>query len=354
MEDPCAKRRKTEGCFRVAVTGATGFLGRRLLARLQRDGMACIAVPLRELGDAAALADFLTTHGCGCLVHLAGPLPKGDAESQSSIEETTVELTERFVGAVGMMEKCSFILASTIRMYPLDAGAFNFRIEPKPFDGYGRGKLRADGVARALASEAHPVTVLRISSVCGIHFTEENVAQARGLVPVLVRFAKMNKKITVMGTGEQTKDLIHCEDTVDSVWAAINRPPRCAQQHWRCVFVGTGEPVTVNDCAARVAKKVDAHFLTAHAAEAGCKGEGGVAPSQAEIQKFEIIHAKACANDLAGAVDAEPAAQELGFRAARTLDYMIDEAIREICVDDKRSDRWSTYTTPPFSSEGMK
>jgi len=110
-------------------------------------------------------------------------------------------------------------------MYPLDAGAFNFSIDPNPFDGYGRGKLFAEDLARSIASASHPVSVLRISSVCGIFTTPEGVAQARGLAPVLVRFAKMNRQINVMGTGESIKDLVHVNDCADAFCAAAAHPP---------------------------------------------------------------------------------------------------------------------------------
>lgn len=296
----------------VAITGHTGFVGTKLLEKISLYAPV-VKVPLRDLQTATDLAEFLSSNKCRCLVHLAGPLPTGNPAEQDAIEDTTVHLATLCAEAVQALPSCSLVLTSTVRMYGLDAGAFCFSIEPAPFDGYGRGKLRAEEIVKTIASEAHPVTVLRVSSVCGFLTQPDGSKQPKGLAHILTHFATAKNKITVMGDGSSTKDLLHVDDLVEAICVALNQPPGQKQAWWRNVFIGSGQPITVLEVAQAVAKKVEQ-----------LRGEGS-AP-------VEIAHGTASPNDLAGAVDPEPAERELGWRASIDVHAQIAEAAEHMVL----------------------
>ena len=152
------------------------FVGKVVVRQLNDAGVNVVEINLREHESSASLHHRLAAANCTCLVHLAGPLPSGEPEQQEEIEEVTIELAERCIQAVLQLpHECSFVMTSTVRVYPLSAGTFNFDIEPAPFDGYGKGKLRAEELAKSMASPDHPVTVLRVSSVCGLCETQEGL-----------------------------------------------------------------------------------------------------------------------------------------------------------------------------------
>ena len=278
------------------------FIGKAVMNQLNKEGVNAVEINLRDHETASSLQHRLISANCTCLVHLAGRLPTTDPKQQDEIEALTVELANRCLQAVSKLpHKCSFVFASTVRVYPLGAGSFNFDIEPAPFDGYGKGKLRVEQLAKSMASPDRPVTILRVSSVCGIFRTKEGSHEARGLAPILVQCAKKNGQIRVAGDGTATKDLIHVDDCANAIWLAISNPPERKNSFQRNVLIGSGEPLTVNAVALKVADMLGS--------------------------KVEIVHGPEIANDLAGAVDPEPAWRNLNWKPKKNIDDIISEAI---------------------------
>ena len=220
----------------IGVTGASGFIGRHLLAQLGDSGF---AVDLRSLDSPDVLSTHLRDNGCRTLVHLAGPLP-GDAGANS----VGLELAQRVASAASSLEGCHVIFASSIRVHSRDEGVFSADSDVAPFDSYGEGKAAAETALMSCADENHPVTILRISSVQGVGVP----GRAQGLIGVFARQAASGAPITVKGDGSSIKDLVGIHTVLDVIGDCILNPPSNSQ----IVPVGSGQSTTVGELATMV------------------------------------------------------------------------------------------------------
>ena len=129
---------------RIVITGATGFIGRALAARLP----GCVRLSLagdawREAIDAVDLHDATLIH-LGARVHEPG----GREEAFQADNTGKTEVLARAASQAGARR---FVFASTVKVFGEESPAGRpFREEdpPSPQDAYARSKLEAE---RALA-----------------------------------------------------------------------------------------------------------------------------------------------------------------------------------------------------------
>jgi nucleoside-diphosphate-sugar epimerase len=158
--------------MKVLVTGATGFVGRHLLAALQAKGIAAIAAR-RELGPYTAWRDLLG--GVGSVVHLAAAAHEraerlergGDYESLRAVNALAAERLAREAAAAGVEH---FVFLSTIGVCGDETWGEPFTEEsaPAPRSLYAASKLEAERLLAAVSSESGlAVSVLRPTLVYG-------------------------------------------------------------------------------------------------------------------------------------------------------------------------------------------
>ena len=251
----------------IGVTGASGFIGAHLLAQLGDSGF---SVNLRAMETPDVLADCLRERGCRTIVHLAGPLP-GD----SNADTIATELAQRVAGAAKSLDDCHIIFSSSIRVHSRDEGVFGVGSEVAPFDAYGTGKANGEDVFLGCADVAHPVSILRISSVQGVGVS----GRAQGLISVFARQAARGGPITIMGDGDSIKDLVDISTVLDVIGDCILNPPSDSQ----ILTVGSGHPTTVGELATIVS----------------------------QISGADVVHIEADPNDLSGYVDCESTDNDL-------------------------------------------
>ena len=172
---------------RIAVTGARGFVGRALVARLRRDGVECVAVSQGEptarregttlqvetdYTDAPALAEQLS--GCDAIIHLAGrahqvgePL---DAETGRRYREANVVPVLTVAEAARRAGVPRVVLVSSIGVNgnATHGRPFTENDSPAPVEPYALSKLEAEReLARVLARGGTDWVVLRPPLVYG-------------------------------------------------------------------------------------------------------------------------------------------------------------------------------------------
>lgn len=198
--------------MRVLVTGASGLIGRRLTARLLRQGVSVtafvrtpdaladlagggltLARGVIEDGDALARA----AAGCAAVVHLANATGEVD---EARVDAVNVGGTENVLAAARAAGVGRIVFTSTI-------SAQRERLGP-----YGRSKRAAEARVRAAGV---PFVILRPSLVYG--------GGDIGLVAMLARLLRALPVMPVIGNGRIELDPVHLDDVCAVIEACLVR-----------------------------------------------------------------------------------------------------------------------------------
>ena len=228
----------------IAVTGATGFIGYRLAARLARQGQSVRGLvrpgSTRALPDGVtrvvtsletrALATALT--GVDTVVHLAGITR---ARTVQEFRAVNVDATRQVAEAA---RECGALLVHVSSQAAAGVGTAarptTEQDRPAPITPYGASKLAGEDIVRDIPSLRW--TILRPASVYGpgdrAFLTLFRLA-ARGVFPIL-------------GSGGSAYTLIHVDDIVRAIEIAAGTETAGGETF----FVGHPEPVTADDLRA--------------------------------------------------------------------------------------------------------
>jgi nucleoside-diphosphate-sugar epimerase len=170
----------------VAITGASGFVGRYLVSWLGAKGFHCRAILRCEAG-AAGLAESETVvlgegaddqawrqalAGTQAVVHLAGRahvMQEASADPAAAYHTANVELTRQALAAAAESGCRVFVFASSVKAIGESSERpWTEETVPRPEDDYGRTKLGAEQLVRTLGPRLgmHAV-VLRLPLIYG-------------------------------------------------------------------------------------------------------------------------------------------------------------------------------------------
>jgi nucleoside-diphosphate-sugar epimerase len=215
--------------MKLFVTGATGFIGRRLLPRLSADGhqSTSLALPTEpipacagasivrgDITDPASLRGLLDGHDC--VVHLAGAVGYGQTMQRCLRvnRDGTANVAREAVRA-GVRR---FVHLSSVAVYGRIAGVVVREDAPlrKIGDPYGDTKVDAERVLvdRQARGELEP-TILRPTVIYGPGDDK--------FLPKLVENLRSGHA-RVIGSGRNTVDLVHVDDAVEMIARCVTDP----------------------------------------------------------------------------------------------------------------------------------
>jgi nucleoside-diphosphate-sugar epimerase len=205
----------------VAVSGASGFIGRHLVEHLQSRGTH--VVTLRRPFERATLLDAM--RGVDAAVHLAGVV---SAVREQDYVTANVDGTRLVAEACGIAGVALINISSLAAAGPASPRAPRSEDDlPAPINAYGRSKL---GGERAVAGvQGLRWTTIRPGVVYG--------PRDRALLPIFE--VAVRGFMPLVGRVDAAYSFIHVRDLVRAIAAAVDRPPG-----GDTLFAGHPDPVT--------------------------------------------------------------------------------------------------------------
>jgi len=223
---------------RLLLTGAGGFLGRRLQAGLLAQGRRILAMhrakpaeagnsgneslEIAASGPIEAITDFSELlAGVDAVVHLAGRahvLREDAADPEQAFMEVNARATARLARAAGDRGVSRFVFISSIAVNGIGGrqSPLTELDPPSPRNSYGRSKLAAE---EALLEEHRrsglPVTILRPPLVYG--------PSAKGNFPRLLRLAASGIPLPLANLRNR-HSFISVDNLADIITACLDRP----------------------------------------------------------------------------------------------------------------------------------
>ena len=245
---------------RVAVTGATGFIGIALLKALHKAGAKPVAivgkgrrttalealpfpVTLTVVEDVRQMGEAVRNAAPDLVVHLSAHV--STERSYASLAQT---LEWNLLSTIDVLTACAqtgikrVILMGSTEEYGQNAAPFDSRLGLDPPSPYAASKAAQTAYARMFHNTFGLETViLRPTVVYGPG------QSPRMLISMVMEALAAGREIDVT-EGKQTRDFVFIDDVVDSILLSLTAPG-LAGEVWN---VGSGEVVTVRDCLERI------------------------------------------------------------------------------------------------------
>lgn len=246
--------------MRVLLTGATGFVGKRLAHRLDQLDHVSLACAVRRSGSAVCGKEFVVSE-LNASTDWAGALGRQDvvihaaARAHVMKDETEDPLAEyRRVNVEGTLNLARqaaeagvrrFIFVSSIKVngeQTPEGRPFNAEGAPAPEDAYGISKLEAEQALQALAEETGmEVVIIRPPLVYG--------PGVKGNFATMIKLLEKGLPLP-LGTVHNKRSLVALDNLVDLIITCINNPEAGNQ-----VFLaGDGEDLSTTELLRGIGK----------------------------------------------------------------------------------------------------
>jgi nucleoside-diphosphate-sugar epimerase len=264
-----------------AISGGAGFLGLHLARRLLADGHQVRTLDLAPLddaelersvaelrGDIRSIRDVRRlVEGAGVLVHAAAALPI--QASRESIRSVNVGGTATLLAAAAEAGVRRHVLVSSTAVYGVPKVHPIYEDAPLVGVGwYGQSKIEAEDVARDFGRRGLEFTIVRPKTFVG--------PERLGVFEILFDWIRDDRRIYMLGTGENRYQLLAVEDLVDAIVLAAERREAAGET----VNVGAREFGTVRS---------DLQALIDHAGSSSRLTAVPARPAEVALRALELL-----------------------------------------------------------------
>lgn len=244
----------------LLVLGASGFVGRSLLKRLERqgrkiysisrfvDGLSSkhVTVYKSSIDDSKLLEKILPK--CSTVIHLASDTTPGSSALQPSVEaDLNLLPTLRFLECLQDHSSIHLIFVSSggtvYGTQPNDLFTENVALFPNSY--YGAGKVSIEKFIFAYSSQTKAsATILRPSNFYG---PGQPYKKGFGIVPTIFHKILKNDTLQIWGDGEIIRDYLYIEDFIDLCEELLERTESSIPNGVSVFNVGSGVGTSLND-----------------------------------------------------------------------------------------------------------
>jgi GDP-4-dehydro-6-deoxy-D-mannose reductase len=213
--------------MKVWVTGAGGFVGARLVARLRALGHEASGADREvDVSDPLAVREALAAAAADAVVHLAGVtfVPHAEADPGVAFRVNTLGTQHVLAGALEAVPRARVLVVSTAAVYgtaPPGAPPFDEASPLRPHDAYGRTKAAADLLAGVAAARGQDVVRARPFNHTGAgrpdHFVESSFARQLAEIE-----ARRREPVLRVGNLDSRRDFLHVADVIDAYAALLD------------------------------------------------------------------------------------------------------------------------------------
>lgn len=216
--------------MKVLITGATGFVGRALLAELTARGLTCIAVGgpgnteshySIDVGDVEQVRQLASIGNVEAIVHAAGIAHRSGGVSDGDFDRVNVAGVENVARLAVDLNAKHFLLLSSTLVYGRRSdpeAMIDEDDECKPADAYGKSKLAGEEAARRVCeSDGLPLTIFRPAPIMG--------EGSKGNFARLIRAIESGRFVWV-GSGDNLKSVVYVGDVAQAAAIVLDSPNR--------------------------------------------------------------------------------------------------------------------------------
>jgi nucleoside-diphosphate-sugar epimerase len=277
---------------KIVVTGAGGFIGRALCARLKRTGVTYVGA-VRTLDPKlgadtglVALGDFASADwdgvlaGADVVVHLAGHahVPRGAASDAATLYVVgNVHVTRRLAEAAARAHVRRIVFTSSVKVYgettrpgrpfgPDDVAA--------PQEAYARSKAEAESVLRAVCGEnGIEAVILRLPLAYG--------PGVRGNFLALLEAVARERRLPLAGI-DNRRSLVYQGNAVSAIEAALRAPALAGTT----LPVADAQAVSTSELVRKLAEVLRVRARMFRVPAAALRGASSLVGRRADVQRL--------------------------------------------------------------------
>jgi nucleoside-diphosphate-sugar epimerase len=251
---------------RVLVTGATGFLGKNILKKLEEKNIPFIGISKGgsdkvesvDLTNIEEITSFFQNHEVSTVVH-ASALVDLSRDYQTTIDcvENNLIATINLLEASKNQKNIKFILISSEEVYGANVPPYRESQTPLPPSPYAVSKVACENYLRYFShqNEINSV-VLRMSTMYGPHMPQNKFFSQ------VIAKALSNEPIP-MNSGRNKRDYLFVDDAVDAILKTIWKD---AGELFSIINIGNEKSISLSEFVEKVIEIVGSHSVIQYGA----------------------------------------------------------------------------------------